>query len=69
MQIVAAQFEQVMALLVDNEEGLPLMLELSVVVIDTESTMKNHNMLHRKERQRPREEVESLKKKLAEHAG
>ena len=58
-----------MALLVDNEEGLPLMLELSVVVIDTESTMKNHNMPHRKERQRPREEVESLKKKLAEHAG
>ena len=58
-----------MALIVDKEEGLPLMLELSVVVIDTESTMKSHNMLHRKERQRPREEVESLKKKLAEHAG
>ena len=69
MQIVAAQCEQVMALIVDKEEGLPLMLELSVVVIDTESTMKSHNMLHRKERQRPREEVESLKKKLAEHAG
>ena len=69
MQIVAAQCEQVMALVVDKEEGLPLMLELSVVVIDTDSTMKNHNMLQRKERQRPREEVESLKKKLGEHAG
>ena len=39
MQIVAAHCEQVKALVVDEEEDLPPMLEPRVAVIDTESIM------------------------------
>ena len=71
-----AQCEQVKALVVDEEEHLPPMPEPSVAVIDNESSMESnsihggcHNILCRKKRQRLRNEVESLKKKLAEYAG
>ena len=52
------------------------MPEPSVAVIDTESSMESdsvhggcHNILCRKKRQRLMDEVESLKKKIAEYAG
>ena len=64
------------ALVVDEEEHLPPMPEPSVAVIDTESSMESdsvhggcHNILCRKKRQRLMDEVESLKKKIAEYAG
>ena len=55
LQIVAAQCEQVRALVVDEEEDLPPIPEPSVAVIDTESSMKSdtihggyHSMCERK---------------------
>ena len=76
MQIVAAQCEQVRALVVDEEEDLPPIPAPSVAVIDTKSSMESdsihggcHNMLCIKENRRLRDEVESFKKKLAEYAG
>ena len=44
MQIVAAQCEQVKALVVDEEEDLPPMLEPRVAVIDTESIMDRESI-------------------------
>ena len=44
MQIVAAQCEQVKALVVDEEEDLPPMLEPRVAVINTESIMERDSI-------------------------
>ena len=44
MQIVAAQCEQVKALVVDEEEDLPPMMEPRVAVIDTESIMERESI-------------------------